>query len=108
MKYHNKKTEYNGMTFDSRKELNRYIELTQLEKRGKISDLQRQVKFVLIPSQRIDGKVWERECAYKADFTYRTDGGQVVVEDTKGMRTREYIIKRKLMLYIYGVKIIET
>ena len=60
MKYHNKKTTYKGMTFDSKKELNRYIELTQLEKRGKISDLQRQVKFVLIPSQRIDGKVRER------------------------------------------------
>lgn len=107
-KYKNKKVYVDGMVFDSLKEYKRFKELSLLERAGKVHNLQRQVKFVLIPTQRIDGKVRERECAYKADFTYRTDGGQVVVEDTKGMRTREYIIKRKLMLYVHGVKIYET
>lgn len=123
MKYHNKKTPYKGMIFASKKELNRYIELTQLEKRGQISNLQRQVKFVLIPTQREpsterytrgakkgqpkEGRLIEKECYYKADFVYYVNG-ELVVEDAKGYRTEEYKIKRKLMLYLHGVKIVET
>lgn len=52
------------------------------------------------------GKVVERECSYKADFVY-TEGGETVVEDVKGYRTKEYIIKRKLMLHVYGIRIRE-
>lgn len=77
----------------------------------------RQVKFLLIPSQYekvIDAKgkpkqkCVERECVYVADFQYNdAHTGATIVEDTKGMRTKDYIIKRKLMLQIYGIKIKE-
>ena len=107
-KYKNKKITVDGQTFDSKKEANRYQELLLLEKAGAIKNLSRQVKFVLIPSQRDEnGKVIERECSYKADFKYE-EGLKTVVEDVKGFRTKEYIIKRKLMLYQYGIRIREV
>lgn len=105
-KYHNKKVTYNGIAFASKKEARRYSELLLLESAGVITDLQMQVPFVLIPSQRINGKVVERECKYIADFVY-TENGKKVVEDTKGMKTDKYIIKRKLMLYVHGIRIKE-
>ena len=108
-KYNSKKTVVDGQTFDSKKEANRYQELVLLEKASVIKNLSRQVKFVLIPSQRDEnGKVVERECSYKADFTYEEEGGiKTVVEDVKGYRTEAYIIKRKLLLYKYGIRIKE-
>ena len=107
-KYNNKKVTVNGQVFDSKKEANRYQELLLLEKAGVIKNLSRQVKFVLIPSQRDEsGKLIERECSYKADFTYE-EGIKTVVEDVKGFRTKEYIIKRKLLLYQYGIRIREV
>lgn len=107
-KYRSKKTVVDGQKFDSKKEANRYQELLLMEKAGVIKNLSRQVKFVLIPSQRDEnGKVVERECSYKADFTYE-EGIKTVVEDVKGYRTKEYIIKRKLMLYQYGIRIREV
>lgn len=108
-KYNNKKITVNGQVFDSKKEANRYKELRLLEKAGAIKDLRTQVKFTLIPSQRDEatGKVIERECSYKADFVYEEDG-KTVVEDVKGFRTKEYIIKRKLMLWRYGIRIMEV
>ena len=105
-KYGNKKVILNGEKFDSRKEAQRYGVLRLLERAGKISGLKRQVSFELIPSQRIDGKVVERAVNYIADFVYKQDG-QKVVEDTKGYKTPEYIIKRKLMLYIHNIRIRE-
>lgn len=106
-KYRNKKITIDGVVWDSRREFIRWYELVQLQKAGQISDLKRQVKFELIPSQRIDGKVVERACSYVADFVY-TENGKTVVEDTKGFKTPEYIIKRKLMLYIHGIRIVEV
>lgn len=108
-KYNNKKITVDGQKFDSKKEARRYQELKLLEKAGEIHDLRTQVKFVLIHSQRDEetGKVIERECSYKADFVYEEDG-KTVVEDVKGYRTKEYIIKRKLMLYRYGIRIREV
>ncbi|MEE0266259.1 MAG: DUF1064 domain-containing protein, partial [Acutalibacteraceae bacterium] len=99
-KYHNKKITHNGEIFDSKKEYKRYTELLALQKAGKIIGLERQVKFLLIPAQRdMDKKLLERECSYYADFVYKdTKTGDTIVEDTKGVRTAEYIIKRKLML----------
>lgn len=116
-KYHSRKVTVDGVTFDSQKEYRRFRELCLLEKAGRITDLQRQVKFVLIPAQYEPdtigkrggikrGKLIERECSYLADFVYNQDGKQVV-EDTKGYKTAEYIIKRKMMLYKYGIRIIE-
>lgn len=108
-KYNNKKITVNGQVFDSKKEANRYKELLLLEKAGAIKDLRMQVKFTLIPAQRDEatGKVVERECSYKADFVY-SEGDKTVVEDVKGFPTKEYIIKRKLMLWRYGIRIREV
>ena len=106
-KYHSKKITRDGMTFDSVKEYRRFCDLSLLERAGKITNLQRQVPFLLIPSQRIDGKVAERACNYIADFVYEKDGQQVV-EDTKGFKTKDYIIKRKLMLHVHGIRIHEV
>ena len=118
-KYHNKKVEVNGIVYDSKKEANRHCELILLEKAGVISDLTRQVKYVLIPSQHESptigkrggvkkGKLIERECSYIADFVYYdNEQEKLVVEDTKGFRTKEYIIKRKLMLWVHGISIKE-
>ena len=106
-KYGNKKITVDGVTFDSKKEYFRWCELCLLEKAGQITDLKRQVKFELIPSQRIAGKVVERPVHYVADFVYQ-ENGQTVVEDTKGVKTKDYILKRKMMLHIHGIKIREV
>ena len=120
-KYHNKKTRVsNGHMADSRKEARRYEELLLLQRVGKISDLRTQVPYELIPAQyetyerygksgqRLkDGiKLVERAVNYVADFVY-TENGKTIVEDTKGVRTPDYIIKRKLMLHIHGIRIRE-
>lgn len=106
-KYHSRKITKDGITFDSVKEYRRFCELSLLERAGAIADLKRQVKFELIPSQRVDGKAVERPCTYVADFVYQ-EGGKTVVEDTKGFKTKDYIIKRKLMLWVHGIRITEV
>lgn len=120
-KYHSKKININGTVYDSKKEYKRHCELLLLEKAGAITDLKTQVKFILIPAQyetferygkkgqRLkDGqRCIEKECAYIADFVYN-ENGKKVVEDTKGFRTKDYIIKRKLMLWVHGIKIKEV
>lgn len=94
--------------FDSRKEYNRYLILSDMEKHGEIIELERQVEFLLIPAQRDDkGKVIERAVKYKADFRYKQNGN-LIVEDVKGIKTKEYVIKRKLMLERYGIRIKEV
>ena len=93
--------------FDSKKERLRYQELLLLEKAGKIQGLTRQVRFELIPSQYDGKKCVERACNYIADFTYWKDG-EFIVEDCKGFRTKDYIIKRKLMYYFREIRIKET
>lgn len=105
-KYSNEKTVIDGIAFDSRKEANRYWELRMLERAGKISELRRQVPFELIPAQRRDGKLVERPVKYIADFTYK-ENGEEIVEDAKGVRTKEYVIKRKLMLWEFGIRVKE-
>lgn len=125
-KYNNRKIIVDGITFDSKKEAGRYKELKILERAGIIQDLQRQVKYVLIPAQYEPsgeiytkgkekgkpkkGKLIERECAYYADFVY-TENGKTVVEDVKGYRDGQaynlFTIKRKLMLYVHNIKIKE-
>ena len=103
-----------GILFDSKKERDRWEVLRILEKQKKIKDLQRQVPFELIPSQRgADGKVVERALKYIADFVYTGSSG-TVVEDVKGYRNPQsagygkYVIKRKLMLHKYGIQIKEV
>ena len=110
-KYHNQKIEVNGNTFDSLKEYRRYCDLSMLQKAGIITDLQRQVEIELIPAQyaEVNGKrkCIERKCSYIADFVYY-ENGKKVVEDTKGVKTKEYIIKRKLCLFLKGIRIKEV
>lgn len=105
-KYHNHKVTIDGITFDSKKEAVRWKELVLMQKAGQISDLQRQVKIELIPSQRNAAGALERAVNYIADFVYNKDG-QTVYEDTKGFRTADYIIKRKLCLFLKGITITE-
>lgn len=119
-KYHNHKAAVDGEVFDSRKEARRWLELQMIQKAGNIKNLERQKKFVLIPAQyepditgprggKKKGKLIEREVAYYADFYYYNPTFDCwVVEDTKGIRTPEYIIKRKLMLYIHKIRILEV
>ena len=111
-----------GYVFDSKSEYRRWQELRFMEKAGQITGLDRQVKYVLIPAQyeryerysdktgkRLqDGmRCLEKEVSYIADFVYER-AGKTVVEDTKGFRTADYVIKRKLMLHVYGIKIQEV
>ena len=128
-KYHSKRIIINRETFDSKKEALRFKELCFMQRAGRISNLQRQVKYVLIPAQHEktneiytkgarkgeykDGKLLERECAYYADFVYidcRT--GETVVEDVKGYRGGEayaiFKLKKKLMLYVHKIKVKEV
>jgi len=96
-KYNNKKIEIDGVIFDSLKEGNRFKELILLQRSGEIKDLKIQVPFELVPKQ-----VGERPVTYKADFTYYDNRKQqMIVEDTKGFRTKDYVIKRKLMKHLY-------
>ena len=120
-KYLAKKTTIDGIQFDSKKEAKRYEFLKEMERQGKIRNLHRQVKYVLIPSQRepstfnskgkeVLGKVIERECKYVADFQYECEGN-LIVEDVKGYRGggaySVFTIKRKLMLEKYGIRVNE-
>ena len=107
MKYHATTTELDGITFDSKKEANRYAELKLLERSGAIHNLQRQVRYELIPAQKKNGKTVERACHYIADFVYE-ENGKTVVEDVKGYRTKEYVLKRKLMLQVHGIEVREV
>lgn len=117
---------HTGEVFDSQKEYQQWRVLRILEQEGKITDLQRQVKFELIPSQRKEsaevykagpqkglpkpGAVIEKPCTYIADFVYMQDGKRVV-EDTKGCKQgaayEVFALKRKLMLFIHGIEVKE-
>ena len=123
-KYHNHKPERYGRKWDSAHELQRYEELLILQKAGEISELETQVKFQLIPNQYAEsteiykrgprkgqckpGKLLEKECSYYADFRYVDANGTVHIEDAKGMKLPEYIIKRKMMLYLLGITVEEV
>lgn len=126
MKYGNKKVVVDGIQFDSKKEAQRYCELKLMQRAGVISELQLQKDFELIPAQyesferygkkgqrlRDGRRLVEKSCVYKADFVYMKDG-QMVVEDVKGYRDPQsagyakFVIKRKLMLHLKGIRIIE-
>lgn len=117
----------NGEIFHSKKEYRRCCELRLLERAGRITNLKRQVEFELIPTQREKrtevykagpkkglpkpGAVIEKLCKYVADFTYYQEG-EFVVEDAKGYKKGAaydlFVIKRKLMLWVHGIKVKET
>ena len=118
-KYKNHRVFRYGQWFDSEHEADRFFELSMLQRAGRISDLQTQVPFELIPTQREPdtvgkrggikpGKCIEKSCVYYADFVYKDSNGNTVVEDAKGMKTEAYKIKKKLMLYRHGIRIVEV
>ena len=116
-----------GALFDSKAELTRWYELRYLEMAGKISGLKRQVSFQLFPTQREEstefykagpqkglpkpGAIIEKECCYIADFTYYQDG-KYIVEDVKGCKKGAaydlFVVKRKAMLFLHGIRIREV
>jgi len=106
-KYKNKKCVYKGMKFDSLKEMRWYANLENMQKLGRISELQRQVEFVLIETFKLEDKTY-RKTKYIADFTYKDKNGKYHVVDTKGFRTPEYKLKKKLMAWKYGIEIEEV
>ena len=122
-KYGNRKVAVDGIAFDSIREARRYKQLKLLLLSGEIVGLSMQVPFELVPAQYEEtgevyskgprngqpkqGKCIEKSVVYVADFVY-FENGKRVVEDTKGVRTPEYIIKRKLMLHKYGIRIREV
>lgn len=92
----------------SKKEHYRSLQLQNMQRSGLISCLREQVPFELIPAFTYDDGTREHAVRYIADFVYVDNAsGQTIVEDTKGFRTREYIIKRKLMHFIHGIRISE-
>lgn len=119
-KYGNKKAQHDGIIFDSRRERNRYIILSALQRAGEISDLRMQVTYELLPAiyemeeKQLKTKVKKvQRCAqravhYIADFVYKDKEGNEVVEDTKGMRTKEYLLKKKMMRALLGIQIKEV
>lgn len=107
-KYHSRKVTVNGIEFDSHREARRYQELQLLLRAGEISQLQMQKKYTLIPSQKKPSGGTERAVTYTADFVYKDNTGREIVEDSKGMKTQQYIIRRKLMLYVHGIEVKEV
>jgi hypothetical protein len=98
-KYHNRRVVVDGITFDSQREADRWGELKLMQEAGLIQDLQRQVKYpIVVNGQKI--------CVYVADFVYERDG-KTIVEDVKGVRTRVYILKKKLIKSVFGIDISE-
>lgn len=100
-KYRSRKTEVDGITFDSRKEANKYCELKMLKQAGMITDFELQPEFELQPGYRDKNGKWVRPIKYIADFRVHYPDGRVVVIDTKGYKTKEYQLKKKMLLYRY-------
>ena len=120
-KYNNKKVVYQGISFDSKKEMERYMYLLGAQKNGVITDLQRQVKFELIPAVReeyiehlktkdkVKTRTLQLAITYTCDFSYKKDG-ELVIEDVKAspkMLPKEYILKKKLLFAIHRISIKE-
>lgn len=107
-KYHAKKTVVDGITFDSKREADRYLVLKSMEEDGTIENLRRQIRYELVPAFDVDGRHY-RPVYYVADFVYADrETGEEIIEDTKGMRTDVYQLKSKLFARRYGKAIRET
>lgn len=101
-KYSNEPTDGHA----SKRQAKRALELEMLQRAGMIRELRQQTPFLLIPKQ-----AGERSVSYVSDFDYQENQGDAwryIVEDCKGFRTPQYIIKRKLMLFVHAIKIRET
>ena len=107
-KYKNKKVIYDGIKFDSKKEGAYYLKLKLLEEKGIIKDLKLQKEYILQESFKLNNKTY-RKISYKADFEYfSTIDNKIHVVDTKGFKTKEYLLKKKILAYKYGIEIEEV
>ena len=102
-KYKNEIIYYKDIRFSSRKEMQRYIQLKQLEKAGIIKELELQPKFLLLDTIHYKGKTYPKTY-YKADFKYKTKDGVEIIEDVKSKITskdKTYRLKIKMLLTKY-------
>lgn len=121
-KYNNKTFEAEGYKWDSKKEYQRWLVLKEAEAQGLITDLQRQVKFVLIPAvtedyvvhlktkDKIKTRTLQLAIYYTCDFTYYKDG-EYIVSDVKAspkMLPKEYVLKKKILFALKGILIKEV
>ena len=118
-KYGNKKVEYQGKLFDSKREMQRYIVLKEAEEKGLISDLRTQITFELIPAiteeyvehlktkDKIKTRVLQRAVTYTADFVYVKNGEEIVedVKISKALIPKEFALKEKIFFWKYGKRI---
>lgn len=118
-KFNNKKMSTPDGEFDSKGEWKRWLVLKEAQDKGEISDLRRQVKYILIPTQykavevklktktKVVQRVAEHEISYKADFVYEKDG-ETIVEDYKGYPNDRWPYVKKMMLFFHGITIREV
>ena len=118
-KFNNKKMSTQDGEFDSKGEWQRWLVLKEAQDKGEISDLRRQVKYILIPTQykavevklktktKVVQRVAEHEISYKADFVYEKDG-ETIVEDYKGYPNDRWPYVKKMMLFFHGIAIREV
>lgn len=118
-KYGNKKVEYQGKLFDSKREMQRYVVLKEAEEKGLISDLRTRITFELIPAiteeyvehlktkDKIKTRVLQRAVTYKADFVYIKDGEEIIedVKISKALIPKEFALKEKIFFWKYGKRI---
>ncbi len=111
-KFNASKVECDGMTFDSKKEYKRYIELKAMQQRGEITGLQHHTKFELAPKTKLEGENRAKPALrYFADFTYYNAVGQYIVEDVKSAATRKkdsYRNKKHLMKTVLNIDVREV
>ncbi|MDA3500743.1 DUF1064 domain-containing protein [Acinetobacter sp. AOR34_HL] len=111
-KFNAQKIELDGMTFDSKKELKRYIELKAMQQRGEIFGLEHHTKFELAPKTKLEGEKRAKPALrYFADFTYYNTQGEYIVEDVKSAATRKlasYRNKKHLMKTVFNIDVREV
>ncbi len=111
-KFNAQKIELDGMTFDSKKEHKRYIELKAMQQRGEIFSLEHHTKFELAPKTKLEGEKRAKPALrYFADFTYYNTQGEYIVEDVKSAATRKLAsdrTKKHLMSTVHGISITEV
>lgn len=111
-KFNAQKVELDGMTFDSKKEHKRYIELKAMQQRGEIHSLEHHTKFELAPKTKIEGEKRAKPAVrYFADFTYYNSAGKYIVEDVKSAATRKlasYRTKKHLMKTVLNIDVCEV
>lgn len=108
-KYRSRRVEVNGITYDSKREANRHQELLLMERAGLVRELRSQVQFELVPGVRIEGEKRARPpMRYTADFVYLDESGAMVVEDAKGMQTKDYRMRKHLMKAVHNISVKEV